>query len=147
MKKIPLPFLCFYCLMTVYAAALVSLPFCPVLQRAMMQKFHLRSPSFQAWAFFQFAPSMYGFANEVWLADELIEPRELLSAPNQAPAAAHLWTNHYPFWPVTFSIQRGDLLRRAKDHYVYLRTRFRQQELWTIYHLNPSGRWERIESP
>jgi len=147
MKKIPLPFLWLYGLLAVYAAALASMPFCPALQRAMIQKFHLRSPSFGEWAFFQFAPSMYGFANELWLTDAPVEPRKLLSSPDQAPSAVHLWTNHYPFWPVTFSARREDLLRTTKDHYVYLRTRFHQQELWTAYRLTPSGRWERIEAP
>ncbi len=143
-KKIPISFVWLYTLIAGYALLIICLPFCPLVQHLLMEKFHLRSKSFPQWATLQFAPSMYNFANQLWVTEYLPTPEKLLLEKDPSSFVAHTWTNHYPFWPVTF-FDRRLFFEPRKMYYITLRTQFQNQDLWTIYQLNTQGLWKKIE--
>lgn len=124
----------FVCLLVFNATVLLCLPFSATIQSKVMEKFHLRFSSFGEWAVWQFVPSMYNFANEILISHRPVTSRALASGKAWAPTQANRFSvNHYPLRYVTFSLTNRRLLRGQLPAYIYLRSRYRQTELISVY--------------
>ena len=132
--------LCFAIFLT--GVFLLSLPFCPWSQRQIMQKFHLKSDTFAAWAVFQFVPSMYNFDNETWVSQHPF-PNQFDDDWNKDRSdTIHYWLNHYPLRYASFSNDmRAKYRKSGQPVYFYIRSRYRQNEMISVYELeSPDGR-------
>ncbi len=83
---------------------LLALPFCPPVQRATIDRFHLVTPSFGWWAAQQAIPSMYNLENRYWIAPVPPADGKLQLTPAVDPTG---YLNHYPVRVVTFADSRA----------------------------------------
>jgi hypothetical protein len=142
----------------VVAVWLLAMPWVPAIARSTMQRFHLRTDSFTAWAIQQPIPPMYSFANTTEVRNQPpaslayrspaargvivteatdVEPA---SPSDLAPAAvvAGRMINHFPTREFTFANARVRYLRDGRSKWFVLRSRYRGQTVESIYRLEPS---------
>ena len=77
---------------------LLAMPFSMAIQRRMMERFHLASRSFVGWAALQPIPSMYNFANQVWISEFPMSHENLRKYPTLSRS---VWCNHFPMQYMT----------------------------------------------
>ncbi len=120
--------------------ALVSLLFSPDVERLVMQKFHWRAKSFVAWSILQFVPSMYSFSNEIVVTQEFVDqPLDLVSL-DQLSSPFYFHVNHFPLRLITFTPKAREFFSSSRQsYYVYLRSRYRDVVLDTVYQMNSNG--------
>ena len=124
-----------YGLLLIVFCVLIGVGFCPLIQRAMMRKFHFMPRPFVQWAALQFVPSMYNFKNDLFLS------RQPLSADARMdgkPGVQHMAVNHYPLRMLYFRYSRQSLVL-PMPVYANIRTIFRNQEIVTSYMLTSSS--------
>ncbi len=135
-------------LVAVIAAWLAALPFSPAVQRATIDRFHLVTPSFAAWALQQPSPPMYNLENRYWFARRELKPAELVDNPAEGIETGML--NHFPTRIITFFDSRIRLFLNENEGWLYVRSRYQDQQRVTVYHVHPrdEGRtllMERVE--
>ena len=108
---------------------LLGIVIAPPVRTEMMKKFHLRSRSYGLWCVLQIIPSMYNFANEVWVSATPLTWSQLEKG-EEIPNTAHVWTNHYPIQVLTYW-ERQLYFRGNGLTYVYLRSRYRESTLYS----------------
>lgn len=130
----------FYVLLAFAAVILLAQPFSPAVQRIRLKQFHLQQESFGLFALMHFVPPMYSFANEIWYTDRLADFHEIESQEDTTEETLHYWLNHYPTRIVSFStFGRQKFFDTAGRHYLYLRSRYRDTTLRTVYELRRDG--------
>jgi hypothetical protein len=90
---------------------LLALPFCPPVQRATLDRFHLVTPSFGWWAAQQAIPSMYNLENRCWIVTGPPADRRLQLTPAVEPTG---YLNHFPVRIVTFADGRARWLLKSE---------------------------------
>ena len=126
-------------LLVAIAVWLVLMPWSPDITRAAMERFHLRTGSFLAWAIQFPIPAMYNFANRYEVdryPPGLIDPIFDESEPR--------YINHFPVRCVTFADGRFLHLRQGQDRWITVETSYRGRSLETRFHAkaNPDGGFE-----
>lgn len=121
---------------------ILAMPVYRPIQSATLERFHLCTPSYLAWAVQQPIPSMYNFENRYWLFAG--------SAPDHYPGMASLvadrqWlesrvVNHFPGRLLTFGDGRYRLLGGGENRHLVLRSRYRGNELATVWNASASPR-------
>ena len=139
--------LAFHALLAVFALCLAPLPFSRTWQVAFMKSQHLRAESFAVWGLGQMTPSMYTFANRVWISEEPID-RDTLDMP--APPRSgrrELWYNHYPPSSVTWR-WRKHLWSKGRNTYFRFESRYRGTVVGSDYSVRPTraGLWMDLKS-
>jgi hypothetical protein len=77
----------------------------------------------------QTIPSMYNFANEVWVSSK---PQKFLDIEKNN--VSHVWMNHYPLRLLTFTLQRDQFfLKYNGPLYIYVRSQYRETLLESSY--------------
>lgn len=107
-------------------------PILPSVAIHTLQRFHLRTNSFAAWALQFPIPSMYNFANEYQIDDY---PSGLVTLVFEEETPRFL--NHFPARCFTFADARGQQLREGHHKWVTLETSYRGQKLVSKFHLQP----------
>ena len=120
--------------------ALAALVLCvahalPGPQRLLMERQHLRAPSFAAWAAAQPLPSMYTFAHQAWTSDSLVA----WAAVEEGRAGWMGYVNHYPTRRVTFGWDRQRFAGRGQPTYFYAQTTGRGLVVRSVYRVEPAG--------
>lgn len=116
-------------------AWLLSLPFCPFVQRASLNRFHLQTESFALWAAQQPVPAMYNFYNRY----------EISPSPWKDDASGEVYwergtANHFPLRLFTFGDDRAIFLRPSELRRIDIWSSYRGQELHTLWIATPSPR-------
>lgn len=113
-----------------YALVPIALAVSPSLSVPLMERFHLRSPSFALWWAAQPSPWMYNFENRF-----LVSERPLSDAELDAPPPGLQWraANHQPARAFTFADGRARYLREPGARYFYLESRYREHRVRTAY--------------
>lgn len=130
------PGTCFFISVLIFLYIYIGLKLVsPRLQRRSIAQFHLTSSSFLGWAVTQPVPSMYNFANEVWIGNR---PK---NAAQEFPATGpvkhyYTWLNHYPLRIVTFNWHRSMIFTDKDYKYISLRTTYQNTFVETCYYLN-----------
>lgn len=157
-------------LLTVIVASacwVTCLPLSTTVQKCYLNRFHLSTSSFPAWAIQQPVPAMYNLENRFWVSPSTLSEAELRDseirstalAPTpkpQLPVASEPTSeigtsalNHFPARTITFGGSRA-VLKENPNKYFYLRSRYRGRELSSSYRTFPVSdsevRVERIES-
>lgn len=119
----------------VIALWLLLMPVMPTIARWTMQRFHLNSSSFIAFAIQQPIPSMYNFDNIV----EVIPPDDDETADIDTGAFPGYEDprryNHYPARAMTFADTRFAYLRWKKERMYVLVSRYRGRSLQSVYQI------------
>ncbi len=131
--------LCVYILLVVVSLFLVSQMFCLSVKKLILQQFHLRQESFITFAAVHFIPPMYNFANEVWYSQAQVEFEEIEKSIANSSKTMHLWINHYPLRVVTFGWFRPMYFEHNGPQYMYVRSRFMEVTMKTVYQLKKSA--------
>lgn len=133
----------FYAMMGIVGVWSSGLLFVPAVVDATLQRMHLATSSFPAFAAQQISPAMYNFANQGWRAPEDVT-LEQWNARNHDPGS---YFNHFPVRNLTW-FERDQV--GPAGLWGYYRSRFQGRELHTKYRLEPSpeGGWNviRVES-
>jgi hypothetical protein len=125
----------FYFLLISAALFLATLPVCPWTQRQVMEKFHLRSPSFIRFGLLQLLPSMYNLDNEA-----AVSAARIPGDPFASTGTMRFQTNHYPLRVVSFGLNnRSEFQKGGFPRYVYLRSRYQAQQLNSLYVVKPQS--------
>jgi hypothetical protein len=122
-------------LIALHVLGALALGVSPTAARWFMRRFQLHTESFPAWALYAAGPWMYNFENEVLVSPAPLSAAALASPP---PPLAWWYINHQPARVITFGDHRPALFRMPGEHYVYLRSRYRQAEVLTGLHLRVS---------
>lgn len=119
---------------------ILAMPVYRPIQSATLERFHLCTPNYLAWAAQQPIPSMYNFENRYWLFAG--------SAPEGGsgmanPIADDQWVesrvvNHFPGRLLTFGDSRYRLLGGGESCHLVLRSRYRGNQLATIWNATAS---------
>ena len=129
-------FIAIVTLVAANAVWLLMMPWVPGIARCTLDRFHLRTGSFAAWAIQCPIPSMYNFANRYearefppGLVDPIIdtvEPR---------------YVNHFPARVFTFADGRWRLQKDGRDRWVTIESSYRGQTIQSRFHLKPGRRF------
>lgn len=114
---------------------LAAMPFCPVVQRWTIERFHLATPSFACWMLQQPIPPMYNLENRYWFSVRPLTDAELTTQPEPGVETGML--NHFPARAVTFAAGRLATVKHQREGWLYLRSRYRDSQRVTAYHLTP----------
>lgn len=121
---------------------ILAMPACRPIQAATLERFHLRTPSYWGWAAQQPIPSMYNFENRYWWfagpAPEAYRGTAPLFADGQSIETRVV--NHFPGRLLTFGDGRYRLLGNGESCHLVLRSRYRGQELATVWNAKASPR-------
>lgn len=111
---------------------LLAMPWVPAIARCTMNRFHLQTRSFGAWALQQPIPPMYSFANTT----------EVRSEGKKVLASRTL--NHFPTREFTFASARARHLLDRSSKWFVLHSAYRGQAIQSIYQLDPAdlGGWK-----
>lgn len=117
-----------------------SVPVCGRVQDQFVRAHHARPTSTANWVVFQLAPKMYSFEHRIWLSRELLT--EFLVTRPEGPGVDHEVTsiNHYPIRAARFESMRDEIVRRAEDVYVLVRTVYRGRSWVSRYVVHVDGR-------
>ena len=123
-------------IVVVICAWILCLPFWDVPQRALLERYHLRSPHYLVWAIQQPIPAMYSCENRYWW----IEAKgEFLPVPELESAKESRLVNHFPVRLLTFGDNRVRLLRDGQPVTLAVRSRYQGSELSTACHAIPNA--------
>lgn len=117
------------------ATWLIAMPVCPAIQRWTIDRFHLATPSFALWMLQQPIPPMYNLENRYWFSQRPLSDAELTTHPPPGVETAML--NHFPARAVTFAAGRLATVKHQREAWLYLRSRYRDSQRITAYHLTP----------
>lgn len=121
---------------------ILAMPMCRPIQTATLERFHLRTPSYWGWAAQQPIPSMYNFENRYWwfagLAPEADRGTSRLFADDHSIETRVV--NHFPGRLLTFGDGRYRLLGKGDEGHLVIRSRYRGQELATVWNATASPR-------
>lgn len=118
----------------------IGVNFSPSIQSVAMKKFHLGAHPFGRWALCQLFPSMYNFKNEILISPGIL-PSDFTGSMGMG--LVRFTVNHYPMRMIYFTDDRANIMRHL-PFYVYLRSRFRGNEMVSSYVISGSGRYFRI---
>lgn len=124
---------------------LLAMPWVPAIARCTMQRFHLLTGSFPAWAIQQPIPPMYSFANTTEVRTtppgDVLDPGSL---PSRAGLIMGQTINHFPTREFTFADARARYLRDRREKWFVLRSTYRGQVVESRYRLVPAseGGWQ-----
>lgn len=92
--------------------------------------------------FWQIVPSMYNFANEIWISKDPLNE----ALPERT---LHLWVNHYPLRTIYFTNNRRKLSSDCALYHVKTRSQYREQSMESFYkaYFGPAGLEIRKEGP
>ena len=122
-------------LIAAVAVWLLSMPFCPFIQRTALRRFHLQTDSFAAWAMQAPVPAMYNFHNRY-----RIESQPWDATFFERPVTGSI--NHFPVRLYTFAETRPLLLPQTNRRMLTVQSRYRGQTLttrWTVTELRDGG--------
>lgn len=140
--RLPVPSLLFSGLLITACIALSVMHATPRGERALLNRQHLRAPSYAAWALMQPLPSMYTFANRAWITDTLATWSEVVDGP--MPSVGYV--NHYPTRLATFEGRRRRLTMSGRPRYLYLQSVGRWDTLRTVYVLALENQRARLQT-
>ncbi|HUS40619.1 MAG: hypothetical protein WBF93_12960 [Pirellulales bacterium] len=104
--------------------ATIALPLTPRGREMLVRAHHLRVEPYAAWSILQFLPSMYSYANRVWVSPVPLDESTLVGS-GRFPDGTHTeWVNHYPPRVITFGIGRAILVNEKQTLHYYLQSRF-----------------------
>jgi hypothetical protein len=132
------------------AVWLLAMPWLPVIARCTMQRFHLQTESFAAWAIQQPIPPMYSFANTTEVRSLPPVSQETGSPIEAGPAVlAGRMINHFPTREFTFANARVRYLQADASRWFVLRSKYRGQSIQSVYRLDRSddGGWQVMLEP
>jgi len=115
------------------AAWLLALPVSKVIQQATIDRFHLTTGSFAAWAAQQPIPPMYNLENRYWYSLRPLMHSELTTPPPEGVQSAML--NHFPARMITCASGRLLMLENQRECWFYLKSKYQQTERITAYRL------------
>lgn len=114
---------------------------CVPVERMFLKQYHLAASSFPQWAITQIVPSMYNFANEFYLTQKpILSSESLASLVASDQLITHAWFNHYPLRQISFGLYRAGLFFPPVRKFIYLRSRYRDQEFISAYTLETTSR-------
>lgn len=120
-------------LTTLVAAWLLAMPFVPAISQSLLNRYHLRTERFVAWAIQQPIPPMYSCRNTVKVF-ALPRPPE----SNETAELIHERTiNHFPTRDITFANSRLRYLRDREAKRFVLRSTYRGQAIESVYEVRP----------
>jgi hypothetical protein len=126
----------FYGLMITVATWICLMLYLPMVAETALQRMHLATRSFPAFAAQQISPAMYNFSNEGWQEgmDMPLEKWRLQNVDH-----AHYY-NHFPVRNLTW-VERENL--PLAGIWGYYCSRYQGRELWSKYELQPAseGGW------
>jgi hypothetical protein len=109
------------------ALAMFATTVIPVTRRGrelLLRAHHLRVEPFVAWSALQILPSMYNYANRVWVSSIPLNDLTLAS-DGSLPEVIHTeWVNHYPPRVITFGNGRAILMNANQSLHYYVQSRF-----------------------
>ncbi|MGB7343062.1 MAG: hypothetical protein WBD20_02520 [Pirellulaceae bacterium] len=111
------------------AAWLLLMPWCPPIAKCTMNRFHLRTGSFPAWAIQQPIPPMYSFANTVQVTD--------VDSATSTEVIASRTINHFPTRIFTFANGRVRYLMDDHPKWVAMKSTYRGQSVQSLHRLDP----------
>ena len=131
-------------LLACIAIWLLLMPWVRGISLASMQRFHLRSSSFFAWAAQFPIPAMYNFANR---AEIHRYPPGLVDPLFEDTQRRHV--NHFPIRCLTFADGRYQHLRQHQDRWITVDTSYRGRTVETHFYVKakPDGRFDLIRLP
>ncbi|MEM9586822.1 MAG: hypothetical protein AAGA03_06040 [Planctomycetota bacterium] len=125
---------------------LAATPLVPKVAKTTMERFHLRSASFAAFAAQAPIPPMYSFANQAAVVTSHQTP--VTGEPDRLDATSG-YLNHYPTRALTFAGDRFRRLGSGGNTRLTIQSTYRGQKLHTEYVVTEAtpGRflWERME--
>lgn len=129
----------FYALLAFVAIVLFSKFISDKAKVVFLNQFHLKQSSFPLFAAAHFIPPMYNFANEFWYSHQLIDFAQMENNTMPAKNVMHFWVNHYPLRIITFNLLRSFYFTQKDSQYIYVRSRFMNLTLRSIYRLQNNG--------
>ena len=116
-------------------------PFVPSVAKSTMERFHLKTKSFELWSLQQVVPSMYNFGNSVAVSntppgmiDEMaFEPLEPVDSERPR------FVNHFPMRRLTFADARAQLFYRGEHKWLDMKSTYRGMEVQSRIHAKPIG--------
>ncbi len=111
------------------AVWLIAMPFSPLVQQTTLNRFHLQTESFAAWAIQAPIPAMYSFHNRY-----RIEAMPWDASPFATPRTGTL--NHFPVRITTFATDRL-YLKQTDRRLITLRSDYRGRSLTTQWIATP----------
>ena len=126
------------------AVWLLAMPWVPAIARCTMQRFHLQTGSFAAWAIQQPIPPMYSLANtteERSRAPSAAVDHSLDASGSKVDSAvlAGRFINHFPTREFTFANGRVRYLRDRSSRWFSFRSVYRGQSVESLYRLDPAA--------
>ena len=122
-------------LIATVAVWLLALPFCPLIQRTALERFHLQTGSFAAWALQAPVPAMYNFHNRYRLESQPWDATFF-----ERPVMGSI--NHFPVRLYTFAETRPLLLPQTDRRMLTIQSRYRGQTLttrWSVTEVKDGG--------
>lgn len=126
---------CFYALLMLVATVLLGKCVSDQVKKVFLKQFHLEQTSFPLFAAVHFIPPMYSFANELWYSHQMLDFEVMERNNSTTNEVLYLWVNHYPLRIVTFNLLRPIYVNQEKPQYIYLRSRFMNLTLRSLYQL------------
>jgi len=126
---------CFYALLLIISSVLISKCVSDKIKTVFLNQFHLKQPNFSLFAAVHFIPPMYSFANEFWYSHQMLDFEVMEKNKSTTNEVLYLWVNHYPLRIVTFNLLRPIYFNQEKPQYIYLRSRFMDKTIRSIYQL------------
>ena len=126
------------------AVWLLAMPWVPAIARCTMNRFHLQTDSFAAWAIQQPIPPMYSFANTTEVRNRSPNsPDQHASEPTGSSednaVLAGRFINHFPTREFTFANARVRHLLDRSSRWFVLRSTYRGQTVESLYRLDPAA--------
>lgn len=125
------------------------LPINRFVQDSYLNRFHLRTAQYPAWAAQQLTPAMYNLENTYWYSPDPLSPKrrgELSQdyfgrlegrGQQQPPDGVRMdMLNHFPTRTITFVQSRAFLKQHGGGHF-YFQSRFRDRELISSFQIVP----------
>lgn len=118
---------------------LAAMPFRSEIQRATLERFHLATPSYPAWATLQIIPPMYNLENQYRYSIPV--ERELNGLPgSQESSRIGLtsysekgYVNHFPARLITFFDNRARLLSQSPEAILRIESRYQAEKMVTTW--------------
>lgn len=119
---------------------ILAMPISQSIQSATLARFHLCTPNYWAWSAQQLIPSMYNFENRYWW---FAGSTPLEQRGEGTPGIDGQWietrvVNHFPGRLLTFGDSRHRLLGTGESCHLVLRSRYRGNELATVWNATVS---------
>lgn len=121
------------------AGWLALMPFSQTMQMTSLKRFQLATENFSGWAIQQPIPAMYNFENRYWADRRPIDSMRLSFGVEAARSSGieTNYLNHFPARAFTFAESRALCLHQRQYRWLYLHSRYRDSELWTVMEAIP----------